>query len=429
MSIIRTMQTGISGLRSEASALSVVGDNIANVNTVGFKYSRAQFEDVLGAVPGSRMTQGGSGVRMVRAQQIFTQGSISNTGVNTDMALSGDGFFIVNGTVDGRSGNFYSRAGEMTLRKDGFLVNPSGLELQGYQALPTGGFASKLGGIQVSTASLPPKVTSEVSVTANLDANEQVLTAPWDPQDPANTSNFSTSITVYDSLGNSHSVDMYYRKTGPNQWEYHGLVDGAEVQPPTPGTNVEWVTGTMSFTTDGYLDTQAPTSGSINFLGATPGQTITLDFGDPISGGGTGQTGITQYGSPSGVTSQDQDGYASGELTGLDIASDGVVSGVYSNGELVAAGQIAVAKFQAQGELGRAGHNLWVQTRDSGEPAVGAAGTSGRAAVVAGALEQSNVDLAGQFVDMIAHQRAFSANSKTITTADEMLQELVNLKR
>lgn len=429
MSIIRTMQTGISGLRSEASALSVVGDNIANVNTVGFKYSRAQFEDVLGAVPGSRMAQGGSGVRMVRAQQIFTQGSISNTGVNTDMALSGDGFFIVNGTVDGRSGNFYSRAGEMTLRKDGFLVNPSGLELQGYQALPTGGFASKLGGIQVSTASLPPKVTSEVSVTANLDANTQPIAAPWDPQDPANTSNFSTSITVYDSLGNSHSVDMYYRKTGPNQWEYHGLVDGAEVQPPTPGTNVEWVTGTMSFTTDGFLDTQAPTSGSINFLGATPGQNITLDFGDPISGGGTGQTGITQYGSPSGVTSQDQDGYASGELTGLDIASDGVVSGVYSNGELVAAGQIAVAKFQAQGELGRAGHNLWVQTRDSGEPAVGAAGTSGRAAVVAGALEQSNVDLAGQFVDMIAHQRAFSANSKTITTADEMLQELVNLKR
>ncbi len=429
MSVIKTMQTGVSGLRAETAALSVVGDNVANVNTIGFKYSRAQFEDVLGSVAGRPLTSGGAGVRMVRAQQIFTQGSLNNTGVGTDLGLSGDGFFIVEGTMDGINGQFYTRAGEMNLRNDGTLINPQGLELQGYAALTTGGFASALGPIQVSTAALAPLPSSQIDVVANIDSNETVITAPWDPQDPANTSNFSTSITVYDSLGNSHNADVYFRKTGPNNWEYHGLVDGAEVSPPVPG-NSEWVSGTLAFDTEGKLvsDTLA-TGGTVDFLGATPGQAIAFDFGDAIANGGTGQQGVTQYGSPSGVTSQGQDGYSSGELTGIDISSDGIVSGVYSNGETVAAGQIAVAKFQAQQSLGRAGHNLWIQTRDSGDPAVGAAGTTGRAAVVAGTLEQSNVDLAAQFVDMIAHQRAFSANSKTITTADEMLAELVNLKR
>ncbi len=429
MSVIKTMQTGVSGLRAETAALSVVGDNIANINTVGFKYSRAQFEDVLGSVAGRPMTGGGAGVRMVRAQQIFTQGSLANTGVATDLALSGEGFFIVKGTVDGVTGQFYTRAGEMNLRKDGTLINPQGLEVQGYQALSTGGFSGTLGPIQLSTAALPPLPTTGIDLVANLDANETAITAPWDPQDPANTSNFSTAITVYDSLGNAHGVEVYFRKTGPNTWEYHGLVDGSEVNPPVPG-NVEWVTGSLAFDTEGRLLSNNVTSGgTIDFLGATAGQAIALDLGDAINNGGTGQQGVTQYGSASGVTSQSQDGYSSGELTGIDITSDGVVSGVYSNGEVVAAGQIAVAKFQAQQSLGRAGHGLWIETRDSGDPAVGAAGTSGRAAVVAGALEQSTVDLASEFVRMIAHQRAFSANSKTITTADEMLAELVNLKR
>ncbi|MCA9625646.1 MAG: flagellar hook protein FlgE, partial [Myxococcales bacterium] len=382
-----------------------------------------------GSVAGQKMTTGGAGVRMVRAQQIFTQGALTNTGVTTDLGLSGDGFFVVAGTMDGMTGQFYSRAGQMTLRKDGMVINPQGLELQGYAALPGGGFGSKLTGIQVSTASLAPRSTTEMKVVANLDATETTPTAPWDPQDPAATSNFSTSMTVYDSLGNAHQTEIYFRKTGPNTWEYHGLVDGSEVTPVVAG-NDEWVTGQLTFTTDGALQSDTVTAGgTIDFTGATPGQAITLDLGDPISGGGTGQLGLTQYGSPSGVSSQQQDGYTSGELSGLDISADGIVSGIYTNGETVAAGQIAVAKFQAQTDLGRAGHNLWVKTRESGEPAIGAAGGSGRAAVVSGTLESSNVDIAAQFVDMIAHQRAFSANSKTIQTADEMLSELVNLKR
>jgi flagellar hook protein FlgE len=429
MSVIRTMQTGVSGLRAETAALSVVGDNIANVNTIGFKYSRAQFEDVLGSTPGARMTSGGAGVRMVRAQQIFTQGALTNTGVGTDLGLSGDGFFVVEGQMNGTTGQFYSRAGQMTLRNDGVLINPQGLELQGYESLPGGGFASGLSSLQVSTASLPPLATTNMEVVANLDATEQTPALPWDPQDPANTSNFSTSMTVYDSLGNAHQAEVYFAKTGANTWEYHGLVDGAEVTPAVPG-NHEYVTGTLDFDTNGSLVNNTVTAGgTVDFVGATPGQAITNDFGTPISAGGTGQDGITQFGSASGVSSQNQDGYTSGELSGLDISADGVVSGVYTNGETVAAGQIAVAKFQAQTDLGRAGGNLWVKTRDSGEPALGAAGSAGRASVISGALEQSNVDVAQQFVSMIAHQRAFSANSKTITTADEMYSELVNLKR
>jgi flagellar hook protein FlgE len=423
------MQTGASGLRAESSALGVVGDNVANVNTVGFKSSRAIFEDVLGSVAGRQMQGGGAGVRMVRAQQIFTQGALTNTGVATDLALSGEGFFVVKGTLDGMTGQFYSRAGQTTMRADGTIINPQGLELQGYTALPGGGFSSALGSIQLSTAALPPQASTSIELTANLDANETPPTLPWDPQDPAATSNFSTSMTVYDSLGNTHAVDVYFRNTGLNTWEYHGIVNGQEVTPPAAG-NYEWLSGQLTFDTQGRLVSDTITSGgTVDFAGAQPGQALTVDFGDPIAAGGTGQTGVTQYGSASSVSGQSNDGYAAGELTGIDISADGVVSGVYSNGETIAAAQIAVAKFQAPQELGRAGHNVWMQTRDSGDPAIGAAGTGGRAAVVAGALEQSNVDLANEFVSMIAHQRAFSANSKTITTADEMLAELVQLKR
>ncbi|MBI4952585.1 MAG: flagellar hook protein FlgE [Myxococcales bacterium] len=430
MSVNKTMNTGVSGLTAAGNALGVVGDNVANVNTVGFKLSRAAFEDVLGGVAGARAHEAGSGVRMVRAQQIFTQGAITTTGVATDLALSGDGFFAVAGSVDGQSGQFYTRAGQFQLRADGTVINPQGLELQGYAALLGGGFESKLSSINIPTSALPPRATTTVDLTANLDATEPLIPAPWDPQNPGQTSNHSTSITVYDSLGNAHALEIYFRKTGANTWEYHGIVDGDEVSPPQPGLNVEWVSGTLAFDTDGKLVSDTPIGGgTIDFLGATPGQAIALDFGDPTSLGGTGMLGVTQYGSQSNVSAQTQDGYASGDIAGIEITPDGVVNGAYSNGETLAIAQVAVAKFRAPEGLARAGHNLWMHTVSAGDPTIGAAGSGGRGGIVAGALEQSNVDLASQFVDMITYQRAFSANSKTITTADEMLAEIVNLKR
>ncbi len=430
--VLRAMYSGVSGLRAEGEALGVVGDNIANVNTVGFKGQRVIFHDVLGhsILAGSASALPGSGVRVGGIQQLFTQGSLANTGVSTDLALNGDGFFAVKGTVAGVSGNFYTRAGQFVINNDGFLVNSSNLEVQGYAAGPNGTFAASVSSLKVPTAALPPMATTAIEMTANLDSSATTPTLPWDAQDPANTSNFSSSITVYDSLGNSHSVDVYFRKTGANTYDYHALANGDELQPPVPGLNVEIGTGSLAFTTNGALNTVTTTTPiSVSYAGATAAQAITLDFGTPIAGGGTGLDGTTQFASPSNISAQSQDGYSSGDFAGVAVDGQGIVMGLYTNGEKVAVGQLGVAKFRANEGLGRAGQGLWIETRDSGNAAMGTAASGGRGAVSAGTLESSNVDLAEEFVGLIQHQRSFSANSKTITTADEMLQELINIKR
>jgi flagellar hook protein FlgE len=437
MSILHAMYSGVSGIQAEGEALGVVGDNISNTNTVGFKAQRAIFQDVLGhsISAGTSTALPGSGVRMSGVQQMFTQGSLSNTGVATDLALSGDGFFVMKGSLSGVTGNFYTRNGQWTIDKDGYIGNEDGLKAQGYAALPNGTFSAAVSSIQVPTAAIMPNATKLMTVTANLDSNAVVPTAVWDAQNPSATSNFSTSISVFDSLGNAHTVDVYFRKTAANTWDWHALAKSSEV---TGGllTNTDIGTGSMAFTTGGALQslTPNPPAMTVNWVGATAGQAITGDFGSaitPIAGGvaGTGLDGITQFSGASNVSSQQQDGYASGSLSGIGVDGTGVVRGMYTNGQQLAIGQLAIAKFQANESLGRAGNNMWIESRESGNAALGTAGSGGRGAVSAGALEGSNVDLAQQFVDLIAHQRAFEANSKTITTADEMLQTLQNIKR
>lgn len=428
--VLRAMYSGVSGLRAEGEALGVVGDNIANVNTVGFKSQRAVFEDVLGhsILAGTSSALPGSGVRVGDIQQMFTQGTLSNTGVSTDLALNGDGFFVVKGAVDGLSGNFFTRAGQFNLDKDGYLVNTNGLQVQGYAANADGTFQAAPSSVKAPTASLPARATAAISISANLDASATVPT--WDPTLPAQTSNFSTSITVFDSLGNSHALDVYFNKTADNSWDYHAMVDATQLNPPGTGFS-EVGSGTLNFTTNGALDSVttttaiAPTWGG----GSTGALPVTLDFGTPIATGGTGLDGTTQFGSASAISSQSQDGYTSGDFSGISVDGQGVVMGLYTNGQKLAMSQLAVAKFRSNDGLGRAGQNLWIETRDSGTAALGTASSGGRAAVSSGALEGSNVDLAEEFVGLIQHQRSFSANSKTITTADEMLQELINIKR
>jgi len=444
--VLRAMYSGVSGLRAEGEALGVVGDNIANVNTTGFKAQRALFEDVLGhsILAGTSSSMPGSGVKVGDIQQMFTQGTLQNTGVSTDVALNGDGFFVVKGTVDGLSSNFYTRAGTFSIDSVGKLVNPAGLKVQGYAANGDGTFAASISDVTAPTAALPARATEAASITANLDsaavalptagsAGPPVVVAnPWDAQNPANTANFSTTMTVYDSLGNGHTMDVYFRKsdTVANQWDYHVLTAGADVTGGTAGQNSEIGSGTLAFTTNGALNTITTTVPiTADFVGATAGQAITLDFGTPISAGGTGLDGTTQFAGASNVSSQSQDGYASGDFSGVAITGTGVVQGLYTNGQKIDMAQLAVAKFRSNDGLGRAGQNLWIETRDSGTAAMGTAGSGGRGATSAGALEGSNVDLANEFVGLIQHQRSFSANSKTITTADEMLQELINIKR
>ena len=444
--VLRAMYSGVSGLRAEGEALGVVGDNIANVNTTGFKAQRALFEDVLGhsILAGTSSSMPGSGVKVGDIQQMFTQGTLQNTGVSTDVALNGDGFFVVKGTVDGLTSNFYTRAGTFKIDQDGALTNPAGLKVQGYLANGDGTFDASISDIMAPTAALPARATEGLEITANLDSAAQAINTaaivgppavaanPWNAQDPANTANFSTTMTVYDSLGNGHTADVYFRKsdTVANSWDYHVLTDGADVTGGTVGQNSEIGSGTLAFTTNGALNTFTETVPvTVSFIGATAGQAITLDFGTSIGAGGTGLDGTTQFAGKSNVSSQSQDGYASGDFSGVAIDGTGVVQGLYTNGQKIAMAQLAVAKFRSNDGLGRAGQNLWIETRDSGTAAMGTAGSGGRGATSAGALEGSNVDLAEEFVGLIQHQRSFSANSKTITTADEMLQELINIKR
>ena len=432
MTVLSSMNSGVSGLKAESDALGVVGDNIANVNTSGFKAQRAVFEDVLGhsILAGTSTGLPGSGVRVGDIQQMFTQGTLSNTGVSTDVALNGDGFFVVKGTVDGVSSDFYTRAGEFVIDKDGKLSNTSGLKVQGYQANGDGTFAASLSDVTAPTAALPARATTALSITANIDSSATTPALAWDPQDPANTANFSTTMSIYDSLGNAHTADVYFRKTADNAWDYHVLVPGADLNPPVVG-NSEVGSGALTFTTNGALNTATVTTAvSASFGGgATAAQAITVDFGTSIAAGGTGLDGTTQFAGPSNVSAQKQDGYASGDFSGVSVDGQGVVTGLYTNGEKIAMSQLGIAKFRSNDGLGRAGQNLWISTRESGTAAMGTAGSGGRGATTGGALEGSNVDLASEFVSMIQHQRSFSANSKTITTADEMLQELINLKR
>lgn len=444
--VLKAMYSGVSGLRAEGEALGVIGDNIANVNTTGFKAQRALFQDVLGhsILAGSGSSLPGSGVRVGDIQQLFEQGTVSATGVGTDVALNGDGFFTVNGTVNGISANFYTRAGTFVLDKDGFLVNPDGLQVQGYAANGDGTFQASISAVQAPTAAIPPRATQEAAIVANLDATEDVImdttVAPpvavtFDPQDPANTSNFSTTMTVYDDFGTGHTLDIYFQKTADNTWNWYGLVAGEDVVGGTAGQNEQVGTGTLTFNDDpatgvvGALADVSANAISVNFVGVAAAQDITVNFGTSITAGGTGLDGISQYGSPENVSSQTQDGYSSGDFSGIAIDGEGVVMGLYTNGQKLAISQLAIAKFRSNDGLGRAGQSLWIDTRESGMAAFGTAGSGGRGSTSAGSLEASNVDLAEEFVGLIQHQRSFSANSKTITTADEMLQELINIKR
>ena len=239
-------------------------------------------------------------------------------------------------------------------------------------------------------------------------------------------------MVVYDSLGAAHTLDVYFAKTGDNTWDFHVLSDGAELAGGTPGVAQEIGTGgTLVFDTNGALLDGSPPPFSIDFAGgATPAQEISLDFGDDVTNdGSTGLGGTTQFASESAVSAASQDGYSSGDFSGVAVDGQGLVQGLYSNGQKIAIGQLAIAKFRSNDGLGRAGNGLFIETRDSGTAALGKAASGGRASISAGALEESNVDLAEEFVGLIQHQRSFSANSRTITTADQMLQELINIKR
>lgn len=431
MGISSALYTGVSGLNTNGNAMSVLGNNIANTNTIGFKASRTVFSDLLSAtISGSGgISQVGRGTQLSVVDNIFSQGTFENTESNTDLAIEGEGFFIVRPA--GSQQDFYTRAGAFRFNESGYLVNPEGLRVQG-KAFEADGSLS-VGDptdIRVDIGTLiPAQPTSNITLTTNLDSNAIAVPGGFDPASPSATSSYATSTRVFDSLGNTHLLTTYFTKTAANDWQWNTVVDGAEIG-GTPGDLNIVGSGTLGFNLDGTL---ATIDG--NAVGSIPRPQGTIPAGSIpwVNGSNTAQSinfdfFTTQYSSDSIVISQGQNGYGAGSLVKIAIDGEGIVTANYSNGERIRVSQIALAKFPNTGGLLKEGSNLYAASDASGDARVGVPGTE-LGKIFTNALEQSNVDLAQEFVKMITTQRGFQANSRIITTTDELLGELINLKR
>ncbi len=415
--MLTALFSAISGLNANGTSLSVIGDNIANMNTVGYKASRVAFGDVLSqTITGtSGNSQIGRGVIVSDISPLFTQGSFETTASALDMAIDGDGFFM----VKENNSNFYTRAGQFTLDKNGDLVTPDNLKVQGYLYDSGGNATGVVGDISVASLNSAPHPTANAKLSVNLDSRDGV-TGPFDLTNTSGTSNFSTSMTVYDSLGNDHLLTTYFTKTAANQWEANVVtVTDPATDPPTYS-----VIGTqaLQFDENGSLITPDPPEFTATFdfspWGAAGAQNVKFDITD-----------MSQYGADSATVFLSQDGFTSGALKTLSVSEDGTITGIFTNGQTKPVARLALAKFTAPTELTKIGRNLYAESFSSGQPIIGEPGTAGIGRVLSSSLELSNVDLAEEFIKMIAAQRGFQANSRVITTTDDLLQEVVNLKR
>lgn len=402
-------QQGLSGLNAASKNLDVIGNNVANANTVGFKASQAQFADVYANSLGGSGSVG-IGVRVATVAQQFSQGNITVSNNSLDMAVSGSGFFRLsdNGSI------VYSRNGQFQMDKDGYIVTSQGYRLTGFLPDATGAIvATTPGDLLISTADLLPNATANVVAGLNLDSRSAII--PAAPVfDPANSATFnnSTSMTVYDSLGGSHVASVYFAKTGVNAWSSYLTVDGALV-PPATG-----LLTTMTFDTNGTILTPAGAVASAAFT--PPGaaaQTLSFDFGS-----------TSQFGGIFGVNSLSQDGYTSGRMTGFSTGSDGIIAGRYSNGQTRTLGQVVLSNFSNPQGLQPLGGNNWAESSTSGTPLTGSPGSASLGVLQTSAVEDSNVDLTAELVNMITAQRVYQANAQTVKTQDQVLQTLVNLR-
>lgn len=416
-----SFQQGLSGLGGAATALDVIGNNVANSNTVGFKGARGDFSDVfaasLGVVGASQI---GIGVGVAGIQQQFTQGNLTTTNNALDLALNGGGFF----RMSNAGAITYTRNGQFHLDKNGYIINDQNQRLTGY---PTGinGLisASNPVELQVSASQISPRATSDVlagnlAAVLNLDSRETVpALSPFNYANP-DTYNFSTALNVYDTLGVAHNLTTYYVLNAPTlpdggEWTVHATLDGANPQ-LVPG-------GNLIFDTSGNLS-------AASALHTLPSWNLTSGAVTPWSPGTLDFTGTTQYGSESSVDQLVQGGYAAGSLVGVGVGKDGVVQGRYSNGQTRNMGQVVLAIFADPNGLLNLGNNQWSATSVSGPELVGAPESGSRAVIQSAAVEDSNVDLTKELVNMITAQRNYQANAQTIKTQDQIMQTLVNLR-
>jgi flagellar hook protein FlgE len=417
--MMRSLFAGVSGLRNHQTWMDVIGNNIANVNTVGFKASRVTFKEAFaqliqgGAQPtatvgGTNPVQIGAGVNLGSIDQLFSQGSLQSTGRNTDLAIQGDGFFIVN---DGQR-EVYTRAGNFQLDATGRLVTPVGYVAQGRIADETGQFpsGSQIEDIQINMGqTAPARATTSMGFSGNLDAAAAV--------DDTHT----MGITVYDATGAAHEIEIEFTNTGPGAWNWIATCDTTAI---TPAGN-----GTVTFNGDGTLD-------AFTYPGGGAGLTITPAGGsaDPFditieAGVSGGIGGLTGFAGSSSAVVDSQDGYQSGNLVEISVDYRGMITGYFTNGTSFNLAQLALANFDNPAGLQRTGENVYSESSNSGIAVLDFAGENSASSITPGALESSNVDISQEFTNMIIAQRGFQANARVISTTDEILQELVNIRR
>jgi flagellar hook protein FlgE len=417
--------TAVSGINAASADLGVIGNNIANASTTGFKSSRAEFADVYAtSLLGSGGNAIGQGVALSSVTQEFSQGNISFTSNALDLAINGGGFFLVNDN----GAPAYTRAGNFSVDNAGYLVTNEGLRLQAFQVDSAGGISGLTDDLLLDTSLVDPNPTAAVDIGANLDSRETVPTVPFGgpfdafavpPTIPDPLSfNATTSTTVYDGLGNAHLLSMYYVKSATaNQWETHSTIDGVTTSGPD----------TVTFQSNGQFD-PLTLPVEVDITAWTPLNADGLPTGADPQNLTVGMSDFTQFGAEFSVGSITQDGFSTGQLFGLDIDDSGVIFARYTNGQAKALGQVALAGFSNPNGLQPTGDTSWAETFSSGAATLGAPGTSGLGVLQSGALEGSNVDITEQLVNMIVAQRNFQANAQVIQTEDTITQTVINIR-
>ena len=410
-----SFSTAISGVNAATSDLNVISNNIANASTTGFKASSAQFAEVFASsLLGSGAAATGQGVALTEIRADFSQGNIEFTSNALDLAISGNGFFVLEGDDGGRQ---FSRAGAFRVDREGFLTNSQGNRLQGFQANVSGQITGELNDLYIDTTLIEPLASATVNVTQNLDSRDDILvSAAFDSTDPL-TYSASTSTTVYDSLGNSHVLDIFYVKTAAGAYDVYSALDGTTTSAAgTPN-------GALTFDSSGQLVTPAaPNLGEITVPTITLGNgandlDLTLDLGS-----------TTQFGTNFAVSSIVQDGYGAGQLIAFEFDDSGVAFARFTNGQSRAIGQVALASFRNNNGLQPVGNTNFAETFSSGTPTIGSPGTGGRGAIQSSAVETANVDITTELVNLIIAQRNFSASAQVIQANDQLTQTIINLR-
>jgi flagellar hook protein FlgE len=418
---VGSFSAGLAGFNANATYLRVIGNNLANINTTGFKSSDVTFSDLVNqniSGPSENPTQIGLGVATNAISKNFSQGAITNTQTPTNVAIQGAGFFVVSSP----EGTAYTRAGNFSLDSDGALVTPDGFKVQGYTQVDAQGNIVTTGqptDIVVPPGVLRPPVASTTFATqTNLDANA------------ATGATFTASVQLYDSLGNPHTASINYTKTGAGAWSYSITVPGAEITGGTAGTPFSIANGSVSFSSDGTLDqVNGAAAADVSITSPTwsdgaSASTLTWDIVNA-----NGQTSLTGFAGPSATSSVNQNGQAPGQLNNIAINSAGIISATVGAGQTIKIGQLALANFNNPEGLYDEGSNRFGATESAGVANIGVPGTGGRGTLIGSALEQSNVDIAVEFTNMIIAQRGYQANAKSITTSDQLLVDTLSLKQ